>query len=124
MQATYDTRSPSSGFFKFLLILAAISILLIVATQLNFHAILQHGSDAETVRSCLGNGNPVYIGSSSDGRIFKVCQIAPFKYGIQVLAKESDSVFKEITSFIYRKEKGATIERVLEYLVRSGMTKP
>lgn len=116
--ATYTNYKPP----WLLLFIAAILVTLAVVTQLNFHALLRHGSDAEQVRQNCNNGHEVTRGFAPDGKIFRVCLIEPEKYGIQVLIKNIDGTFREITSFIYRKEKGATFQQVIDYLTRQGVT--
>jgi len=114
---TYN-RPPNIG--KWLCLTAAAVIVCAVAVQLNFHAILNHNKDAEAVHQCLNKFGP-YMTGWLQNRRYQLCQIEPNHWGIHVTAKNADGTWNEVTAFIYRKGKGAGLQKVIDYLVRRGV---
>ena len=82
------------------------------------HAIERHGEIAITIKNkCMKN--PLFVKSRSlDGRFALGCEYEPGKFGITIMENwppKSQSDY--VTSF---KNKGKTIDKVLEYLSNRG----
>ena len=120
MNATTLNYNRPFNIGKWIVICALASLVLMVAVQLNFHAILNHGDDADAVKQCLNKFGPYMTGWFKNKR-YQICQIEPNHWGIHVVAKNEDGTWNEITAFIYRKGKGAGLDKVIAYLKRNGV---
>ena len=92
----------------------------VVATIYCAHAVASHPSAAQAVRDCMENQGPVaHLHNPDNNRDYYICEIEPGKYGVQILIKDSDGNYHEISSFI--KNKMRLLEDVIRY-VKNGST--
>ena len=96
------------------------TVLVMAAVQLNFHSILRHSADAESVKRCLYSQGPIKIGWNGDKK-FEICFIEPFKYGIHITVHKGNGIWNEVTSFIFNKGDGAVLDEVIAYLQKTGV---
>jgi hypothetical protein len=113
---TYQGNSFNFGKFLFL---GGLVILGIITVQLNLHAFVAHTSEAEAVHQCFSrNGELQRWQNPDNGKFFRVCDNGNW-FGIQVVVKNVDGTFREVTSFIRKTHNKfvtnlTDIERYLE----------
>jgi hypothetical protein len=97
-------------------------VLAFVVSIYSVHATAKHGADAEAVRRCLENGDPLQVWvKMSDGRVFQVCRLQDGRYGVQICTGDCEGS-REITSFIYRASKGLKVKlSQVEYYLRNNV---
>lgn len=99
----------TGGLGKLLLGFIAMAVIFAMVVQLNMHSVIAHGSDAEAVHNCFKqNGEMARWEDTLTGKIYRVCSNYGEWYGIQVVRKNVDSTYREITSFI-RKRHGKLV---------------
>jgi hypothetical protein len=101
-----------------LLMLALAGLAMFVVSVYSEHATAKHGDDADAVRQCLRDYDPLQVWvKMTDGRMFQVCQLQDGRFGIQIC----DGTH-ECTSFIFRASKGLRVKlsQVEQYLRNIG----
>lgn len=89
----------------------------VIATIYCAHAVAQHSSAAQAVRECMNNQGPVahlVNPGVTPQRDYFVCEIEPGKYGVQILIKDSQGNWREVTSFV--KNKMTHLADVIRYI--------
>lgn len=90
-------------------------LIILAVVAYSSHAIERHGMEAEQIRKCLENKNPILrLSNPFTQRVARVCWTNN-KYGIQITDQSEKN---EITSFYDKGSK--TIEQVIRYLLNAG----
>jgi hypothetical protein len=91
---------------------------LMIAVAYGAHALEKHGEDAQAVRQCMENNDPLEMWTKlTDGRVFWVCRLEDGRFGIMITDGN-----KEVTSFVYRASKGLKVKlSQVEYYLRNNV---
>src|SRR3972149_2826986 len=108
----------SSGGIKFVLLMLLLAAAATVALMM--HADITHPGEAESVRQCISRNGVFQLWEMGDKQ-YRVCQITPGVFGIQVIIKDAQGAWREVTSFIRKiHSKPADLGSVMDYLTKLG----
>jgi hypothetical protein len=118
MTAYCPTYQGNNGLAKLIVIM---TLLAIATVALMMHANLTHpAGEAETVRQCISNHGVMQLWELGNKQ-FRVCELQPGTYGIQVILKDAQGAWREVTSFVRSTHgKPANLDKVMQYLERLG----
>lgn len=96
METTLEYPKQYSQKISFIPII--LLVILFAACVYGTHAVIRHGEEAEAVRKCLENNDPLQTWVKPDGRVIYICRLPDGRFGVQV----RDGI-REITSYIKNK---------------------
>lgn len=102
-----------------ILFLIGITILAAMVIQLNLHSVANHADESEAVKQACGN-NPLGMWKNTT-KFYRICGLPDGSFGIQVLIKNVDNTYREVTSFI-RKTHGKPVKSfsdVIKYVEKA-----
>lgn len=110
--ATYTSyKPPDIKKILFILVICAIAV------QLTFHALLKH-NEAELVDQRCGDRRNILDFRRLDDRFYQICDMGDGSFGIRVLIRETEGVYRRVTSFV-RKVHGKPVmdlKAIIEYI--------
>ncbi len=122
MTATYMQRQYHSRgigwMFALIALLVAAYLIAAAAVQMQNHADLKHGAEAELVRQCIQKNGVLDTWVKPDGRRVDICNVPDGRYGLHIYALDDNGTVHEITAFI--KNKFHSFDQVSRYLKNCG----
>jgi hypothetical protein len=118
MDATMTYRNVEYHPRRNLVPLMVLMAVLMITVAYGAHALEKHGSDAQAVRQCMENNDPLEMWTKmTDGRVFWVCLLDDGRFGIMITDGN-----KEVTSFVYRASKGLKVKlSQVEFYLRNNV---
>jgi len=102
----YGTNGGGMKFFVVPVIVICLFSFAFIVIQLNLHSVASHANESEAVKQACGH-NP--LGTwKNETKFYRICGLPDGSFGIQVLIKNIDGTYREVTSYI-RKTSGKPV---------------